>query len=160
MDRLYSAPFSAQTITNAGGDRDLWYLAPADDKPIIVIGWDFSQYSDVGDAQEKILQLALIKGHTTPGSGGTAVTAADPYRTGVNWSATVRHNDTTIASGGTAVTILATAQNIRQAPCPYFLPRELWVPITQADTSVVLRLLAGPADDVTANGTLWFLELG
>jgi len=160
MDRLYSVPFSAQSVTTAGGDRDLWYIAPADDKHVVIVGWEFSQYSDVGEAQEEILSLALIKGHSTVGSGGTAVTAADPYRSGANWSATVRHNDTTIASAGTAVTIMALAANVRQAPNPYFLPERLWVPITQADNSVVLRLLAGPADDLTANGTLWFLERG
>lgn len=161
MPRLYTVSFTAQTITTAGGDRDLFYVAPADDKPCRIVGWDFAQTSDLGDAAEEVLSLNLIRGHTTVGSGGSAATPADVGAAGgtaAAASATCRTNDTTIASLGTGLTIYAGGYNIRAAPAPFFLPDELRVPVTQAEGSIVLRLMAAPADDITMNGTLWFLE--
>lgn len=158
MPRLYTISFEAQTITNAGGDRDLFYVAPADDKPCRVIGWDLAQTSDLGDAAEEVLRLSLIRGHTTVGSGGSSTTPADVELPALAASATGRTNDTTIASAGTAVTLYSGGYNIRVAPCPFFLPERLWVPVTQAEGSVVLRLNAAPTDDLTMSGTLWFLE--
>lgn len=161
--RLYALEFEAQTITNAGGDRDLFYVAPADDKPIVIVGWDFSQFSDVADAAEEILRLRVIRGHTTVGSGGTAFTNSAVYRknpSDADPGFTARHNDTTIASAGTAFNAGSHGFNIRVAPAPFFLPESLWIPCTQAQGSVVLRLMAAPADDLTMSGTLWLYEQG
>lgn len=161
--RIYTLEFESQTITNAGGDRDFFYVAPADDKPIIIIGWDLAQFSDLSDAQEEVIRLRLIRGHTTVGSGGTAFTNSALYRkqpTDADAGFTARHNDTTIASAGTAFNAWSGGYNIRVAPSPYFLPEKLWVPCTQVQGSVVLRLMAGPTDDITMSGTLWVMELG
>jgi hypothetical protein len=161
--RLYALEFEAQSVTNAGGDRDLFYVAPADDKPIIVIGWDFAQFSDLKDAEEEVLRLRLIRGHTTVGSGGTAFTNSAVYRqnpSDADAGFTARHNDTTIASSGTTFNGWSGGYNIRVAPAPFFLPERCWVPCTQVQGSVVLRLMAGPADDITMSGTLWVIEQG
>jgi hypothetical protein len=157
--RVYSAEFENQSITNAGGDRDFWYLAPADDKPCWLIGWNLDQISDVKDAEEEILRYRVIRGHTTVGTGGGSVTPTPLAPSDAAAGATVRANDTTIASAGTPVNIASYAFNIRMGE-RIWLPPELWIPITQAQTSIVLRLMAGPADDVTLSSTLWFAEQG
>lgn len=161
--RLYTLTFSAISITNAGGDQDLFYVAPADDKIVTIVGWDFAQHSDLGDTEEEVLKLSLIRGHTSVGSGGTAYTNSALYRknpTDADAGFTARYNDTTIASAGTTYTAWSGGFNIRVAPSPFFLPEQLWVPCTQAQGSVVLRLTAAPADDLTMSGTLWLYENG
>lgn len=161
--RIYALEFENQTISNAGGDRELFYIAPADDRPIWVMGWDFAQFSDLQDAAEEVLRLRLIRGHTTVGSGGTAFTNSAVYRknpTDADAGFTARHNDTTLASAGTAFNAWSGGYNIRISPSPYFLPEKLWVPCTQVQGSVVLRLMAAPADDVVMSGTLWVMEGG
>lgn len=161
--RVYALEFENQTLSNAGGDRDVFYIAPADDKPIVVIGWDLAQFSDLKDAEEEVARLRLIRGHTTVGSGGTAYTASAVYRKNPadpDPGFTARHNDTTIASAGTAFNAWSGGWNMRIAPAPYFLPEKLWVPCYQPQGSVVLRVMAAVADDVSYNGTIWVLEQG
>ena len=162
MARVYSLEFENQSITTAGGDRDLFYVAPGDDKDVKVLGWTLSQFSDVGDAAEEILRLRLIRGHTTVGSGGTAYTAANVARVepgDSNPSFVARHNDTTIASAGTAVNLWSGGFNIRVGEI-FWLPQECQWTVTQTEGSVVLRLMAGPADDVTMSGTFFVMEMG
>lgn len=161
--RLYTLEFENATITTAGGDRDFFYVAPADDKPIKIVGWDFAQFSDLGDAQSEVLRLRIIRGHTTAGTGGTAVTASSVFRlhpSDPDPSFTARINDPGIATGGTTFVAWSGGYNIALAPCPYFLPEKLWIPCTQAQGSIVLRLMAGPADDIVMSGTLWVFEQG
>lgn len=153
--RLYNVTMDAVAVT---ASQDLFYIAPADDKPVRVIGWDLSQTTDLGDAQEEILRMKLVRGHTTVGSGGNSATAGDCGIPALAASATCRINDTTIASAGTAVNLWFGGWNIRCVPSPFFLPEQLWMPCTQAEGSVVLRLLAAPADSITVSGTIWFLE--
>ena len=157
MRNIYTINFENVSITNAAGDQELFYIAPADDRPVIVLGWELAQFSDVGDAAEEILRLRLIRGHTTVGSGGSSATPAALNRRGSAAGATCRVNDTTIASAGTAVNLWSGGFNIR-APQPYILPPEYRPSVDQTQGSIVLRLMAGPADDVTMSGTLWFEE--
>lgn len=154
MRNIYTVSFDAVAITAL---QDLFYLAPADDRPLSVLGWELAQFSDVGDAQEEILRLALIRGHATVGSGGNTFTPAPVHSRGVAAGATARINDTTIASAGTAVNLWRGGFNVR-APQPYILPPEYRFRIDQVDGSIVLRLLANPADSITVSGTLWFEE--
>jgi hypothetical protein len=165
MGRMYSLTFDEQTITNAGGDRDFFYIAPADDKPVLIHAISFSPAGagDLGDAQEETLRWAIIRGHTTVGSGGTAYTAsavgrenpADP-----DPAFTARHNDTTIASAGTTFTLHAGKFNNRVGYdwIPPDRIRTAWC--SQAQTSIVVRLLSAPADDLTMSGTLYVEEFG
>lgn len=157
--RMSTVEFEAQTITNAGGDRDLFYIAPADDKPCVIWGWYFCQFSDVGDAAEEMLRLRLIRGHTTVGSGGAAATPGMllPGDTAAGYTA--RTNDTTIASAGTAVNLISGGFNIRSGEI-FWLPERVRPHVTQAQGSIVLRLMAAPTDDVTLSGTLFVEEQG
>ena len=157
MRNIYTINFENVTIANSGGDQELFYIAPADDRPVTILGWELAQFSDVGDAAEEILRLRLIRGHTTVGSGGGSVTPVPLHRRGVAAGATCRINDTTIASAGTAENLWSGGLNIR-APQPFILPPEYRPTVDQAQGSIVLRLMAAPADDVTMSGTLWLEE--
>jgi hypothetical protein len=155
--RQYTAGFDNVTVSAA---QDLFYLAPADDKPIKILGWFLTQFSDVGDAAEEVLRVNLIRGHATVGSGGTAVAAAsqgpiDPDDAAS--STTVRVNDTTIASAGTAVTLHYGGFNIRAGE-QIIMPPEMQHQCSQTQGSIVLRLMAAPADSVTLSGTIVFEE--
>jgi hypothetical protein len=160
MGLIYTVAFENGTITNAGGDFDVFYLQPADDKPIRVLRVELDVTSEVGDTQEEHLRLAWIRGHTSAGSGGTSAT---PLPKGLNGGTvagfTARYLDGTIASGGTTKTWGATGMNERAGyACDY---DEKTAPeCSQADTSLVLRSMGTVADDISINGTIWVEELG
>jgi hypothetical protein len=158
MGRLYSAAFDGVTVTNAGGDTDIWSLLPAVDKPVSLHQCVIAVTSETGDAAEEILRIGIGVGHTTTGSGGTAATgnplisvndAAD--------AATVRYNDTTIASAGTNVFRYHDAFNVRVG-WNYLPPPEHRIVVENA-AFLVVRLMAAVADDVTMNSTIIYEEL-
>jgi hypothetical protein len=158
MGRLYSVAFTGQTITTAGGDRDLFYVAPADDKPVVLHAVYLAQYSDVGDAAEEILRVDIVRGHTTVGSGGSSATPEPLDKIDTASGATARTNDTTIASAGAGVTVHADAFNIRGG-WVYIPTPETRIRCSQSEGSLVVRLMAAPADDVSMSGVLYFEEI-
>ncbi len=156
MARVYTVEFENVSVTAA---QDFFELDPATDKPIQIIGWQFTQFSDVGDAAEEILRVKIIRGHTTSGSGGSAATPAPVkfYDTAAGCAAEV--NNTTIASAGTAVDLYSGGFNIRVGES-VFLPEEYRFSCTATQGVIVFRLMAAPADAITLSGTLWFSEAG
>ena len=155
MGRVYAVSFEGVTVTT---QVDFFELTPADDKPIAIHGLFLSQSSDVGDAAEEILRVKIIRGHATGGSGGSAPTPAplDPADAAAGCAAET--NNTTIASTGTAVDLYADAFNIRSGLATIF-PPEMRPQASQANTTIVVRLMAAPADSLTMSGTLYFEEL-
>lgn len=156
--RLYTVEFENVTVANSTGDQELFYVAPADDVPLAIHSLFIDQISDVGDAQEEVLRYRIIRGHTAVGSGGAAATARPLSPGDSSASFVARTNDTTIASAGTAVNLHSGAFNIRVG-----LPM-IWTPetrpvVSQAQGSIVVRLMAGPADDLVMSGTLYVQEL-
>lgn len=154
MGRLYSVVFSAVAVSAA---QDLFEITPADDKPVRIRGIELGQTSDSGDAQDEQLQISIIRGHTTSGSGGTAPTPTpvDPADGAAGFTAEV--NNTTIASVGTTTTLHTTAWNVRAGYVNWF-PLDCCPRASQANTTIVVRTTA-PADAVTMSGTLWVEEL-
>jgi hypothetical protein len=153
---MYAVTFEAVAVT---ASQDFFELIPADDKPIALHGLVLSQSSDTGDAAEEILRLKVIRGHATSGSGGTAPTpvALDPAGAAAGTAAEV--NNTTIASTGTAVDVLADTFNIRSGYQFWWTP-ETRPKCSQANgVSIAVRLMAAPADSLTMSGTLYFEEL-
>lgn len=157
MGRLYAVTFENVAVSAA---QDLFEISPADDKPVALHGLVLSNVggtADAGDAQEELLRLLVRRGHATGGSGGTAPTPApvNPADAAAGFAAEV--NNTTIASTGTTVDLLADGWNIR---IPYSM---FWTPETrpgasQANTTIVVRLVAAPADSVNCSGTLYVEE--
>jgi hypothetical protein len=158
--RQYSIAFENVAVTAASGDQDIFYLAPADDKPCRILAVYLSVISELGDAQEEWLRLQWIRGHATVGSGGAAVTTPTPLSpTDAAAGFTARTNDTTIASAGTAVVVHSDAFNVRSG-WVYIPTPETVIQVTQTQTTLVLRLMAAVTDDVVMTGTCYIEELG
>lgn len=155
MGRMYAVTFENVSVSAA---QDLFEIAPADDKPCIVHAIHLAQISDVGDAAEEMLRLEIIRGYTTSGSGGSAATPAalNPNDPAASFAAEI--NNTTLANTGTVVVLHADAFNIR-AGWVYIPTPECRPIVTQAQTTLVVRLMAAPADAVTMSGTLVVEEL-
>jgi len=152
--RIYSIAFSAVAVSAA---QDLFELTPAANRPIEIVGIELGQTSDSGDAQDEQLQLTIVRGHTTSGSGGSTPTPAplSPLDTAAGFSAEA--NNTTIASAGTGVVLHAGAWNVRAGYTQWW-PEEARPTATAANTTLVVRQSA-PADAITCSGTLYVREL-
>lgn len=152
---IYTVAFEGQAVT---AQVDFFELQPADDKPVEIVGLFLSQSSDVGDAAEEILRVEIIRGHTTSGSGGATPTEEplDPNDGAASFVSETLN--TTIASAGTTSILHAEAFNIRSGLQVWF-PPECCPKATQANTTIVVRLMAAPADSLTMSGTLYVREL-
>jgi hypothetical protein len=152
--RVYVVPFSAVSVSAA---QDLFEISPADDKPVEIVGIELGQSSDSGDAQDEQLQISIIRGHTTSGSGGSSVTPAplNPNDAAAGFTAEV--NNTTLASGGTGVLLPTSCWNVRAGYIQWW-PEGVRPSAGQGNTTLVVRQTA-PADGLTMCGTLYVREL-
>lgn len=153
---IFFATFSAVAVSAA---QDVFeVLAPAGIK-VAIREISIGQYSDFGDAQSELVSVRLVRGHTTTGSGGSSLTPVT--RTGRSnataSTTTVKANNTTIASSGTAETLIAESFNVAAGWTYRPLPEERIV--LQASARLVCRITA-PTDALTVNGTIIFEELG
>jgi hypothetical protein len=158
MARIYTVTLDNLTVTAAGGDTDLLSIDPATDKPVELIGWDLMATSEVGDAAEEIIRLKVIHGHTTVGSGGAAATARPLDVNDSAFGGSVRVNDTTIASAGTAVDLYATGMNERIGHQLGPLPDGFGFRAAGA-AFLVVRMMSTVADDISLSGVFWIREL-
>lgn len=157
MGRMYSISFVAQSIANASGDYDLFEIAPADDKPVILHELRLHQTTELGDAAEEVLTLKVVRGHST-GSNGTSTTPRPLSPNDTAAGAACETVGSTIASAGTGVDLFVAGWNVR---VPF---EKIWTPqarpvCTQAETLLVVRMTTTVADDLTMGGDLVFEEL-
>lgn len=157
MARVYTVSFENITVSAA---QDLFELTPADDKPIELLGLYLSNVggtADAGDAQEELLRLLVRRGYTTSGSGGSAPTPAplDPNDAAAGFTAEV--NNTTVATTGTTADLHADGWNVR-VPYQVVWPPEMRPKASQANTTIVVRLVGAPADGIAMSGTLYVKE--
>lgn len=157
--RLYVASFENVAVAAA---QDLFAIAPATNKPVIVHSVTLSNVggtADAGDAQEEDLRLIVVRGNSTVGSGGGTMTPPPKLNADTAFGGVVRINDTTAASAGTAETLGALGWNTR-------IPLDrLWAPehrpvCTAAQTRICVRLLVAPADSFNVTGEVVFEEIG
>lgn len=154
--RIYTVEFEAVAVA---AQVDFFELTPADDKPVEILGLFLSQSTDAGDAQDELIRYRVIRGHATSGSGGAAPTPRPVKRSDGAAGFAAETCNTTIASAGTALNLHSDTFNVRSG-------LQLWVPdtleweATQADTTIVVRLMAAPADSLTMSGTLYVREMG
>lgn len=159
--RVYTVIFENVTLTAAGTDQDLFAITPADDKPVKLLGVTLDNVGgilDAGDAQEEFVRLAVIRGHATVGSGGSAPTPRPLNPNDAAAGFTARVNDTTLTSAGTPITPVAFGWNVR-VPLREFWAEEVQPQASQADTTIVVRMLSTLNDDLPASGTLYVAEL-
>lgn len=154
--RIYTVNFAAVSVTAA---QDFFELTPADNKPVEIVGLFLTQVgnSDVGDAQEELLRFSICRGYTTSGSGGSAPTPV-PVKTPDSAAGfTAEVNNTTVATTGTAVVVHEEAFNVRSGYANWW-PDGAEPFCSQANTTIVVRLNAAPADAITLSGTLYVRE--
>lgn len=150
MGRIYAVEFEGQAVS---AQVDFFEIQPADDKPCIIHALYLSQSSDVGDSAEEILRVQIIRGHTSSGSGGSSYTprALNPDDAAAGFTAETLN--TTIASAGTTNNLHSEAFNIRTGLA--YIPTPETRPMAkQGNTTLVVRLMAAPADALTMSGTL------
>lgn len=155
MGRLYTATFSAVAVTAA---QDLFEIVAPSTGVVLIHELSISQQTNVGDTNEKELQIALKSGQTTTGSGGSSVTPVardfgDPAA-----GSTVKANNTTKASAGTIVTHYYWNWNVRGEFYRLWTPEAR--PILRASRRATLELVNAPAASMTISGSLTFEELG
>lgn len=151
----YTIEFEAAAITNALGDYDLFEIAPADDRIVLVHMLELYVTSELGDAAEEWLSLKWIRGHATSGNG-TANTPAPVNPNGPTAAGTFETIGSTIASTGSPIDGPSIAFNVRAGL--------IWVPpnpimCKQIQNLTVLRMMTTVADDIVMNGTLHIEEL-
>lgn len=158
--RLYACPFD--NVSSGTAAQDFWELTPADDKPVAIVGiWldNVGGTADAADAQEELLRLAIYRGFTTSGSGGSTVTPVETSSSvGTAAGFTCEINNTTIAT--TSGTLLSAFGWNPRIPLREWLPQEAWIGASQANTTLLVRLVASPADAFNVSGTLWVAEFG
>lgn len=151
---VISATFSAVAVSAA---QDLFEIVAPSNRRVCIREIRIGQYSDAGNAEAEMLSILLMRGHTTTGSGGAAVTAAHLQSGGgVRSQSTIASNNTTVATGGNPVTLLADSFNVQAGFRFYPVPDErLWL---EPGQRMVVRITA-PADALTMNGTILFEEV-
>lgn len=156
--RMYAAAFTAQAITTALGDYDIWEIGAADDVIVILHALELVVTSETGDAAEEILSLEVIRGNTTTGNGASVTPR--PLMPGFGAAqAAVEQIASTPATAGTEHLLWSSALNVR---IPF---EKVWTPetrpmTTQADGLIVVRWPDTVADDIVIDGTLYFEEFG
>jgi hypothetical protein len=150
--RIYTVPYTG-TLTNAGGNADLFEFVPGDDKPIALRGLILGQTSEVADAAEEAISVSIIHLAATVTSGnGTGVTPVPIDVLGNPTAAgfTAEANGATVAtSSGTSTTVVEFAWNLRGSPYELWFPDERFAPKCRQASGLVVRCNTTVADDVT-----------
>lgn len=160
MPRIYTVPYTG-TLTNAGGNADLFEFTPADDKPIRLLGLILGQTTELADAAEESLGLSVIRLPATVTSGnGTAVTpvTVDSHAAAAGFAAEA--NGSTVATtSGSAAIVDESAWNIRISPTERWWPDERLAPMAYQGEALVVRCNSTPADDITIFITAYVEEI-
>jgi hypothetical protein len=152
---MYTVQFTDVAVTL---DQDFFDIVPATNKGIVLHALYLSQTSDVGDAEEEMLGIQVIRGILTVGSVGSAPTPAPLNPNDAASSFTARANDTTIATAGTPIILHSEAFNVRSGYQIIWTP-EMRPACTAGETRLIVRLMADTTDSLTMNGTLYVEEL-
>lgn len=157
MGRMYSAPIVAAAHT-----AQICYVEflAAAEKPCLIHAFELGQATEIGDAQEEQLTVAIkrITGAPTSGSGGTVVDGQPLVPNDAADAATIETGNTTKLTGGTSVELARFVWNVRS---PY-----LWMPppegriVIAGGTRIVIEETTTPADSITGPfGWILFEEL-
>lgn len=154
---IYVATCAAVAVTAA---QDVFELVTHATSRVRIKEIRLGQYTDFGDAAAEMLSVLVIRGNATSGSGGSTATPVNlsPLSGALAAVTVVEINNTTVASTGSPVTLVADAWNIQRgwlwrARCK---EEEIEVGVS---SRLVVRITA-PADSITLNGTIVFEETG
>lgn len=151
--RAYIVPVQNVGISLA---QDIYEVAPADDKPCILDGVDMGQSTDYGDSAAEGVRLAIRRGDTVSGSGGSSpsIRAVDPQDSAGGF--TVEANNTTKANTS-GIAMWGGAWNVQQAGQIWW-PDTYPVKVSQVESRACLELVAAPADSLTCDHSLFVRE--
>jgi len=153
----YAVTFDEVAVS---AQQDLFDIAPAANRPIIIHEIVITQSSDVSEAQEEWLHLRFVRGFATVGSGGTTMTPVPLSVVDSATGATCRINDTSKAVVGAGTTEVLRSDNFMIRSGYYYLPTpESRIIVTATSTRFVVQLNTTPTDALTMSGTLIFEEL-
>lgn len=158
--RIYTVPWTG-TVTNAGGDCDLWEILPADDLPCRIRGLRLGQTSEVGDSAEENLRISIVRlaATVTSGSGGSAGAPVQVDLAAQTPGFAAEVNNTTVATTSGATEIVEElAWNERATPFEVWYPDPDFAPRAVQGQALLVRLQTTVADDITFAGTLWVEE--
>lgn len=154
--RQYAVTWDAATAVTTA--IDIFEILPADDKPVYLDELTVWQTSDFKDAEEEILQIQVINGYTTSGSGGAAGTVGRLFPGEGAASFTAECRNTTVATTGTAYIVHADGWNVR---APYiWTPTPDWAPFGSQAAPLYVRLPVAPTDSLTMNAMIKVREMG
>lgn len=159
MSRIYACPWTA-TVTNAGGNVDLWEFLPADDKPIKLVGFRLGQTSEVGDSAEEGLRISIIRlTATVTGSDGTSITPVPMDSADAAAGFTSEYAGAAVATtSGTTTIIEELAWNNRNSPLEIWYPDPQLRPKVKQGEGLFIRQQTTAADDYTFAGVAWIEE--
>lgn len=153
MGRIYTVEFEDVTVS---AQVDFFEILPATQKPCKLHAVFISQNTELGDAAEEQLRIRIIRGHTTSGSGGAAPTPVPLNSADAAAGFAAETNNTTIASAGTAVNLHSESFNVRAGYQLIFTPEMR--PVVKNAETLVVRLMAAPADALDLSGTIYVEE--
>lgn len=151
--KVFSATINAVAVTAA---QDVFAIVAPGNRRVRIREVLISQYTDFGDAAAEIISVLIVRGYTTAGTGGSVVTPRNLDPTGGGAGASVRANDTSVATTGTAEVLRATSWNIQSEWL--YIPDQSERAILRPNQRLVVRITA-PADSITMNATLVFEEI-
>lgn len=161
MGRMWTIPWTG-TVTNSGGNTDLWEILPAAEKPVLLRMIRLGQTSEVQDTAEEGLRVTVkrLRSAVTGGSGGSAGAPEDIGLANQTPGFASEVNNTTVAttSGDTEVLDEIAWLN-RISPLEIWYPDERFAPRAQNAEALIIRLETTVADDMTFAGTIIVEEL-
>lgn len=152
MGRIYTASVESVAVSAA---QDVFELVAPSTSTVILHGVVIGQSSDAGDAQAELLPVAIMRGHTTSGSGGSTPTARPLNPNGASASSTIEANNTTVATTS-GVTVYADTFNV-QVGWPYIPIPENRIVLAPSQRLVVR--IPAPADALTLSATITWEEV-
>jgi len=144
--RVYKASINITAAFTA--QIDIFELLAGTAKPLILLGFEIGQTTELGDAQEEVLTLILkrVTGSPTSGSGGGTGTFVPTAPNDAAAAATLETGNTTKLTGGTSVELGRIPWQVR-VPYLYMEPPEMR-DVLDAGTRFVLELATTPADSI------------
>lgn len=158
--RIYTVPWTG-TVTNAGGNTDLWEILPADDLPCKIRGFRLGQTSEVGDTAEEGIRITVrrMRATVTSGSGGSAGAPEQVDLSNQAPSFASETNNTTVATtSGDSEILEELAWNERNSPFEVWYPDPDFAPKAVQGEALLIRCETTVADDITFCGTIWIEE--
>lgn len=159
MGRKYVASFKGVAVT---AQQDFIEILAPTDAIVAIHEWELSNVSDVGDAQEEMLQITTNRGvgTVTSGSGGATMTPQPVEDGDVAFGGVVEINNTTkmVVGTGTLEELEPFGWNIRIPLRQVYTPETR--PIISPGNRWTIELESTPADSITMNLRVILEEIG